>query len=247
MTKLLKQPPLGPGHLFLSPVPSPQVGCWPDATRAPRWPPLRVSAQRETPQGARKQLSCPAELTLCSQWGRARSSVSGGPGGGPGYGRAGGTAGGGKGGKLAVPPRGGLLAPPESRKRLFSHRTKLLLLSLGRRQGSGRGEPTGLNTAAGGFIPWLGRRRGSKREGKPEVSASLPSPTCPSRALSPSQARAPASGDSRPGSEWVLRKCWRTKEGSLSSGRGAGCGGDRGRIPELRPRGGTRWGRRAGP
>lgn len=88
---------------------------------------------------------------------------------------------------------------------------------------------------------------GVKEGGKPEVSASLPSPTCPSRALSPSQARAPASGDSRPGSDWVLRKCWRTKEGSLSSGRGAGLGGDRGRIPELRPRGGTSWGRGAGP
>ena len=90
------------------------------------------------------------------------------------------------------------------------------------------------------LYPVVREEEGVKEGGKPEVSASLPSPTCPSRALSPPQARAPASGDSRPGSDWVLRKCWRTKEGSPSSGRGAGPGGDG-------ARGRTSWGRGAGP
>ena len=245
MTKLLKPPPRGPGHLFLSPVPSPQVGCGPDATRAPRWPPLRVSAQRESPpgraeaaflpRGAKAQLAVgPGTLISVrgSGWGpRIRKSRR------QGRRREGREARG--------AAKGGLLAHPESRKRLCSHRTKLLLLSLGRRQGSGRGEPTGLNTAAGGFIPWLGRRRGSKREGSlrfPPPSLpppALPGPCPPLRhGLPPVETPDPArTGCSvNVGGQKRGPRAQAAGRDPVGTARGAGPRGDAARVLQVEPR-----------
>ncbi|XP_039097444.1 uncharacterized protein LOC120237961 [Hyaena hyaena] len=71
--------------------------------------------------------------------------------------------------------------------------------------------------------PAVRKEEGVREGGGPlQASSSLPSRTCSSSALPPSQARGSASADSRPGSERVPSECWRTRDTSQRAGRRAG-------------------------